>query len=63
MIRPSDSGEDDKRFTKELEEVRPKATRHLLLIRHGQYNMSGKTEIQRVLTDKGACGLLSLVAF
>jgi len=29
------------------------ATRHLLLIRHGQYNIKGQTDAQRYLTDLG----------
>lgn len=29
---------------------RPTATRHLLLIRHGQYNLKGITDIERTLT-------------
>lgn len=34
-------------------ETKPKATRHLLLIRHGQYNLKGKTDEERFLTDLG----------
>ena len=30
-----------------------KAIRHLLLIRHGQYNLSGDTDQERILTDLG----------
>jgi len=29
------------------------ATRHILLIRHGQYNMAGKTDLQKKLTNLG----------
>lgn len=31
--------------------VRPTATRHLLLIRHGQYNLKGVTDDERTLTQ------------
>lgn len=31
--------------------VRPTATRHLLLIRHGQYNLKGITDDERTLTQ------------
>jgi len=31
----------------------PTATRHILLIRHGQYNLAGKTDQERYLTDLG----------
>lgn len=53
LVKPSDGGEDDVRFKRELEEKKPTATRHLFLIRHGQYNMAGKQDIERVLTEKG----------
>ena len=32
---------------------RPTATRHLILIRHGQYNLDGKTDEERSLTSLG----------
>ena len=32
---------------------KPKATRHLILIRHGQYNLKGKTDPERYLSDLG----------
>ena len=32
---------------------RPTATRHLILIRHGQYNLDGKTDDERYLTPLG----------
>ena len=32
---------------------KPKATRHLLLIRHGQYNLQGKSDLDRYLTNLG----------
>ncbi|KAK3927374.1 Serine/threonine-protein phosphatase PGAM5, mitochondrial [Frankliniella fusca] len=53
LVRPSEGGEDDVRFKQELESKKPTATRHLLLIRHGQYNMEGKNDRERVLTDIG----------
>jgi len=31
----------------------PTATRHLLLIRHGQYNLNGTNDKERILTDLG----------
>lgn len=53
LVRPSDGGDDDVRFQRDVEEVRPTATRHLLLIRHGQYDMAGKEDKARVLTKIG----------
>ena len=31
----------------------PTASRHLILIRHGQYNLAGSTDSDRYLTDLG----------
>lgn len=39
--------------TKEIELRKPKATRHLILIRHGQYELTGTTDEQRILTKLG----------
>lgn len=36
-----------------MEAVRPKATRHIFLVRHGQYHTDGKSDPQRFLTDIG----------
>lgn len=36
-----------------LEKHKPKAIRHLLLIRHGQYNLDGATDKERILTELG----------
>jgi len=36
-----------------LEEKRAKAIRHIILIRHGQYNMSGTNDKERYLTALG----------
>jgi len=44
---------DQRDFMTEEESQKPKATRHLLLIRHGQYNLKGKTDTERYLTDLG----------
>ena len=32
---------------------KPRASRHLILVRHGQYNLDGETDTQRYLTDLG----------
>ena len=32
---------------------RPTATRHLILVRHGQYNLAGKDDSERTLTPMG----------
>ncbi|XP_023703133.1 serine/threonine-protein phosphatase PGAM5, mitochondrial-like isoform X2 [Cryptotermes secundus] len=53
LVKPSKGGSDDNRYNEAVSKVKPKAVRHLLLIRHGQYNMSGKSDEERVLTDLG----------
>lgn len=53
LVKPSKGGADDERFEKEVTEKKPKATRNLILIRHGQYNLAGKRDIERYLTEKG----------
>jgi serine/threonine-protein phosphatase PGAM5 len=40
-------------YNEALEMKKPKATRHLILIRHGQYNMEGNTDAERYLTELG----------
>jgi serine/threonine-protein phosphatase PGAM5 len=55
LVKPSKGGSDDNRYNEAVERIKPKAVRHLLLIRHGQYNMSGKSDEERVLTDLGTC--------
>lgn len=42
--------EDLKRSQKRAMQPRPTATRHLLLIRHGQYNLGGSSDEERTLT-------------
>lgn len=44
---------DEHSYNEKLEKVRAKATRHLILVRHGQYNLSGKTDNEKFLTDLG----------
>lgn len=37
----------------EVENNKPKATRHIFLIRHSQYNLNGSVDKERVLTPLG----------
>lgn len=39
-----------KKHNQNMSKVKPTATRHLLLIRHGQYNLKGATDADRTLT-------------
>lgn len=54
LVSPSvssiQSNEDTKNQSKHLKGVTPTATRHLLLIRHGQYNLKGASDEERSLT-------------
>ena len=38
---------------KTIKPTRPTATRHIILVRHGQYNLDGKTDEERYLTKLG----------
>lgn len=40
-------------YNTELSTTKAKAVRHILLIRHGQYNIGGKTDSDRTLTKLG----------
>ncbi|XP_055310953.1 serine/threonine-protein phosphatase Pgam5, mitochondrial isoform X2 [Sitodiplosis mosellana] len=45
--------EDENKYNERLEAVKPTAVRHLILIRHGQYNLDGVTDADRFLTEIG----------
>lgn len=51
LVHPNKS--EDNKYNEALEKVKSKAVRHLLLIRHGQYNLSGRTDEDRKLTELG----------
>lgn len=40
-------------YNAKLEAAKPTAVRHLILIRHGQYNLKGATDADRYLTEVG----------
>ena len=40
-------------YEEEIKKFTPKATRHIFLIRHGQYNTAGATDDERTLTGLG----------
>lgn len=52
-MNPSKGKEDDSRYSTDLEQNKPTAKRHLFLIRHGQYNLEGRYDSERVLTMLG----------
>lgn len=45
--------EAENKQNEKLDAAKPKAVRHLILVRHGQYNLNGATDAQRFLTDVG----------
>lgn len=45
--------ETDEKYEEELAKLKPKAVRHLFLVRHGQYNTDGHTDEERYLTALG----------
>lgn len=52
LVPPSKSRIDnDEKSEKLSKQVRPTATRHLLLIRHGQYNLGGASDEEKTLTQ------------
>lgn len=50
LVKPSKSGSID---SDKVEKVKPTATRNLILIRHGQYNLNGSSDEERFLTSLG----------
>ncbi|XP_046454650.1 serine/threonine-protein phosphatase PGAM5, mitochondrial-like isoform X1 [Daphnia pulex] len=50
LVKPSKSGTVD---SEKVEKVKPTATRNLILIRHGQYNLKGTCDVERYLTSLG----------
>lgn len=50
LLKPLKSGlTDDEKISK----LKPTATRNLILIRHGQYNLNGTRDEERFLTAMG----------
>ncbi|KAJ8313008.1 hypothetical protein KUTeg_010381 [Tegillarca granosa] len=53
LLNPKKVSKDDKDYESKVEEKTPTATRHLILIRHGQYNTDGERDKDRILTELG----------
>ena len=47
------SEKDENNYNEKLEKAKAMATRHLILVRHGQYNTNGETDSLRTLTPLG----------
>lgn len=56
LVKPlseSSDPEKENRYNEKLDKKRSRVVRHLILVRHGQYNMDGRTDLERYLTEKG----------
>uniref|UniRef100_A0A2M4BVZ7 Serine/threonine-protein phosphatase PGAM5, mitochondrial n=1 Tax=Anopheles marajoara TaxID=58244 RepID=A0A2M4BVZ7_9DIPT len=56
LVKPlKDGGNQDaeKEHKNAMEKKKGRATRHLILVRHGQYNLEGETDAQCILTELG----------
>lgn len=45
--------EEENHFNSKLDKHKPSAVRHLILVRHGQYDTNGKSDEEKILTDTG----------
>jgi serine/threonine-protein phosphatase PGAM5 len=54
IVKPIKDSEGQKQIPPEKEkEAKATVVRHIILIRHGQYNLSGKVDVERTLTEVG----------
>ena len=67
MVKPPKNPDDiteQENYENKVKDVTPKATRHLLFVRHGQYNIDGTTkDSERYLTKKGYATVLMYVLY
>lgn len=49
----SDDLSKQNEYNEKLSKTRSKASRHIIMIRHGQYNLAGVTDVERKLTVLG----------
>lgn len=56
IVKPSkdpNSEAEKENYKNKVKEATPKSSRHLILIRHGQYNTDGTKDVERMLTNLG----------
>ncbi|XP_054276833.1 serine/threonine-protein phosphatase Pgam5, mitochondrial-like isoform X2 [Macrosteles quadrilineatus] len=53
LVKPCKGKEDEARYNAEIANATPTAKRHIILIRHGQYNLDGKSDVEKFLTPIG----------
>ncbi|ETN58734.1 serine/threonine-protein phosphatase PGAM5, mitochondrial [Anopheles darlingi] len=52
-LKESNNPDADKDYKNAMEKKKGRATRHLILVRHGQYNLEGETDAECILTELG----------
>ncbi|XP_063699824.1 serine/threonine-protein phosphatase Pgam5, mitochondrial isoform X2 [Culicoides brevitarsis] len=52
-LKENADAEAQKHYEEKLAKLKPKAVRHIIMIRHGQYYLNGKTDAERVLSPMG----------
>lgn len=52
-LKSNASPERENKYNEKIEAVKSKAVRHLILVRHGQYNLDGEIDLERYLTELG----------
>lgn len=56
LVKPLKADADadaQEKYNEKLLKLKPKAVRHIIMIRHGQYYLNGKTDAERVLSPMG----------
>lgn len=55
LVKPVDPNNSklQNEYNEKIENKKSRATRHIFLIRHGQYNLKGETDEERTLTELG----------
>ncbi|XP_038053666.1 serine/threonine-protein phosphatase PGAM5, mitochondrial-like isoform X2 [Patiria miniata] len=53
LLSPNKTELDGSEYSAQIQKLKPTATRHLILIRHGHYAIEGETDEKRVLTAQG----------
>ncbi|XP_022101968.1 serine/threonine-protein phosphatase PGAM5, mitochondrial-like isoform X2 [Acanthaster planci] len=53
LLSPNKTELDGSELSGQIQKLKPTATRHLILIRHGQYDMDGETDEKRILSAQG----------
>ena len=53
LVKPPKDGVETDDYKLKLKEKTPTASRHIFLIRHGQYNLKGEIDEKQYLTELG----------